>query len=129
DYIGKKHPEREAIGAVIFWRNIDKQVESLNETIKYNILLGIFGFLFIEVLIYFAIRFAVNSLEKEVKAQASNLIFSNWEINLSNNIIEKLREGVLVTDENKKIIRVNQAAIDITGYTEQELIGSSPKVL
>lgn len=129
DYIGKKHPEREAIGAVIFWRNIDKQVESLNETIKYNILLGIFGFLFIEVLIYFAIRFAVNSLEKEVKVQASNLILSNWEINLSNNIIEKLREGVLVTDENKKIIRVNQAAIDITGYTEQELIGSSPKVL
>ena len=37
-------------------------------------------------------------------------------------------EGILVTDANQKIIRVNQALTRITGYTETDILGQSPKI-
>lgn len=41
----------------------------------------------------------------------------------------QIKEGVMITDENQKIIRVNQAFQDITGYTEEEALGCSPAML
>ncbi len=39
------------------------------------------------------------------------------------------REGVTVTDANNKILRVNQSFTDITGYTNEEVIGKTPGML
>jgi diguanylate cyclase (GGDEF)-like protein/PAS domain S-box-containing protein len=128
DYIGKKHPDRKSIGAVVFWKNIDEQIKSLEQSIVYNIIYGVIGFLLVEILIYIAISFAVRTLERKVEIQANRIVKSNWELNLSNNLIEKLREGVLVTDENQNITRVNHAVIEITGYSEEELLGKTPEL-
>ncbi len=38
-------------------------------------------------------------------------------------------EGMLVTDENGAILRVNQAFTDITGYAEEEVLGRTPALL
>lgn len=37
--------------------------------------------------------------------------------------------GILVTDQNQKILRVNKAFTDITGYRPDEVIGLTPKIL
>lgn len=39
------------------------------------------------------------------------------------------QEGIVVTDENFNILRVNQAFIDITGYQAEEAIGKKPDIL
>ena len=39
------------------------------------------------------------------------------------------REGVVVTDANNKILRVNHSFTEITGYTNQEVIGKTPRIL
>jgi diguanylate cyclase (GGDEF)-like protein/PAS domain S-box-containing protein len=39
------------------------------------------------------------------------------------------QEGITVTDENNRIIRVNKAFTEITGYTVEEIIGKTPKLL
>ncbi|MGZ5055051.1 MAG: sensor domain-containing diguanylate cyclase, partial [Methylobacter sp.] len=39
------------------------------------------------------------------------------------------QEGILITDANQKIIRVNQAFTRITGYSMQEVIGNRPSML
>ena len=39
------------------------------------------------------------------------------------------REGVTVTDANNKILRVNRAFTEITGYTNEEAIGKTPGML
>ncbi len=39
------------------------------------------------------------------------------------------QEGVLITDAQARIVRVNRAFTRITGYTPQEVIGKSPRVL
>ncbi len=38
-------------------------------------------------------------------------------------------EGMLVTDENAKIIRVNQAFTRLTGYSAEDVIGKNPSML
>jgi diguanylate cyclase (GGDEF)-like protein/PAS domain S-box-containing protein len=44
-------------------------------------------------------------------------------------VFETTREGVMVTGVDKRIIMVNHAFCDISGYTEAEVIGQSPAIL
>ncbi|MFI3155903.1 MAG: EAL domain-containing protein [Methylococcaceae bacterium] len=44
-------------------------------------------------------------------------------------VFESTREGVLMTDAHKRIIRINRAFTDITSYTEAEAIGQLPSML
>lgn len=39
------------------------------------------------------------------------------------------QEGMIVTGPDRRILKVNQAFVRLTGYTEQELIGQSPRLL
>ncbi|SJM90575.1 putative Diguanylate cyclase [Crenothrix polyspora] len=39
------------------------------------------------------------------------------------------QQGIMITDSQSKIIRVNKAFTDITGFTLQEVIGQEPKLL
>jgi PAS domain S-box-containing protein len=39
------------------------------------------------------------------------------------------REGVVVTDANNKILRVNHSFTEITGYTNEDAIGNTPGIL
>jgi diguanylate cyclase (GGDEF)-like protein/PAS domain S-box-containing protein len=38
-------------------------------------------------------------------------------------------EGMMITDANSVILRVNQAFIEITGYTAEEAVGQTPRLL
>jgi len=40
-----------------------------------------------------------------------------------------IHEGILITDHNKNILRVNNAFTHITGYSEQEVTGKNPRIL
>lgn len=44
-------------------------------------------------------------------------------------VFDSTREGLMVTDLNKRIVRVNPAFTDITGYSEAEALGKTPKML
>ncbi len=39
------------------------------------------------------------------------------------------QEGMIVTDANGTILRVNHAFTSITGYTEEEVVGKNPRIL
>lgn len=38
-------------------------------------------------------------------------------------------QAMLITDANSRILRVNQAFVDITGYGAEEVVGKTPKIL
>jgi diguanylate cyclase (GGDEF)-like protein/PAS domain S-box-containing protein len=44
-------------------------------------------------------------------------------------VVFESQEGMFVTDETKKILRINKAFTEITGYTEEDIIGKTPAVL
>lgn len=54
---------------------------------------------------------------------------SNQSLRLSNIIIDQIREGLMVTDASGKIVRINHAFSEITGFSEQEVDGQTASIL
>ena len=40
-----------------------------------------------------------------------------------------VQEGIMITDAEEKILRVNQALIEMSGYSADELVGQTPRIL
>ncbi|WP_073202606.1 nitrate/nitrite transporter [Gracilibacillus kekensis] len=64
----------------------------------------------------------------------ASLIIIIWmyytdKLNLSNYIVNNAGQGILVTDENGKITKVNKAFEKITGYLEEEVLSTNPNIL
>ena len=43
--------------------------------------------------------------------------------------LESARDGIMITDLRGSILHVNQALVDLTGYSREELLGRSPNLL
>lgn len=43
-------------------------------------------------------------------------------------IFMQVNEGVIITDADSKVLTVNQAFCDISGFTEQDILGKTPKL-
>ncbi|MCK9328534.1 MAG: PAS domain S-box protein [Candidatus Cloacimonetes bacterium] len=50
-------------------------------------------------------------------------------LELLGNAIEEIKEGIVITDSNAKIIYVNKGYTSICGYTKEELLGRNPSIL
>ncbi|MDX2494909.1 MAG: EAL domain-containing protein [Desulfuromusa sp.] len=50
-------------------------------------------------------------------------------LQLSAKVFESTSEGIMVTDQNGKVLVVNSAFRHITGYSEIEIIGKNPRIL
>lgn len=51
------------------------------------------------------------------------------DLRLAAKVFESSVEGIVITDAETRILRVNQAFCDITGYEQSEAIGLTPKIL
>ncbi len=50
-------------------------------------------------------------------------------LELSSRVFTSTRDGILITDARNRILQVNDAFVRMTGYTEEELVGHTPRVL
>ncbi len=51
------------------------------------------------------------------------------QLRLFQRVVESAIEGIVVTNKNAEIIAVNPAFTSITGYTEAEVVGNTPRLL
>ena len=51
------------------------------------------------------------------------------QLYLGNLVFKHLQEGIIITDDMTRILQVNAAFTHITGYTQEEMIGKTPKIL
>lgn len=64
----------------------------------------------------------------------ASLILVVWmyfqgKMEIASQVIDHTIEGILVTDKGGKIISVNPAFTEITGYKEEEVVGKNPNIL
>ncbi len=70
-----------------------------------------------------------SSLEEEVQDRTQALQTSHDELQLYGKIFENTNEGIMVVDENIRIVAVNKAFVRIMGYEEEEVIGKGPNII
>lgn len=51
------------------------------------------------------------------------------QLRLAASVFDNALDGIMITDENFRIVAVNRAFTDITGYAAAEAIGNSPRML
>lgn len=56
-------------------------------------------------------------------------ILSEKELQLSAKVFENSSEGIMITDANTNIIKVNTSFLKVTGYNEDEILGKKPSIL
>lgn len=54
---------------------------------------------------------------------------SEEKLRLTNQVFTSTREGVVITDMNGRIVSINPAFSEITGYGESEVLGRTPRIL
>ncbi len=65
----------------------------------------------------------------QMKEQLNNLIILNEDLAISDMVINNALEGIIITDVNNVIIRVNDSMIRMSGYSKEELIGHNPRIM
>jgi diguanylate cyclase (GGDEF)-like protein/PAS domain S-box-containing protein len=93
----------------------------------------ILGFI-IALLVFLALRMRELALTLKKKSQYLEheiTIREETEKDLRRiaNVFHNSREGIVMTDPNKVIIDVNEAFCFLTGYSREEVIGKTPKIL
>lgn len=97
DYRGTLLPDRDDVGALVFWKNVDAPLNDLRTSQSYNIAYGIIGFIVIELLFFFAFRIGTRRLEQVIDKKTQQLQISkdrlseaqsiarvgNWEWNIT----------------------------------------------
>ncbi|THF56570.1 EAL domain-containing protein [Pseudothauera rhizosphaerae] len=71
----------------------------------------------------------VHELQHALRERDLALNASQRNLHLAEKVIESSLEGILVTDENARIVSVNPAFTRLTGYMPGEVLGRNPSLL
>ncbi len=56
-------------------------------------------------------------------------VFTDKELRLNASVFDSTSDGIMITNKDKVILSVNPAFTQLTGYTFEESVGQSPKIL
>ncbi len=104
---------------LVSWLVSDGQLSELLQLVKGS------GFvLFTTALLYALGRRYLKLIEEQVEARRLNEVY----LRNAAAVFETTQEGVVVTDHEQRILHVNPAMCKITGYSEAEVIGQTPRL-
>jgi diguanylate cyclase (GGDEF)-like protein/PAS domain S-box-containing protein len=71
----------------------------------------------------------IGDMARTFNALVENLAHATERLELFGNMFHGSNEALLITDANKKIVAVNPAFTEITGYSAEETIGKNPNIM
>ena len=74
-------------------------------------------------------RFEHEAIAEELAEEIEKREEAQEELMLSARIIANIREGIVVTDRENRIIRINDTFSRITGYRSEDVVGRRPNLL
>ncbi|MDX1319156.1 MAG: cache domain-containing protein [Oceanospirillum sp.] len=67
--------------------------------------------------------------EQDIEYQKAQLMDNSRELELSAQVFKNATEGIVITDARNRILAVNPAFSEITGYSEAEALGQNPSFM
>ncbi|WP_166422358.1 EAL domain-containing protein [Paraglaciecola sp. 20A4] len=117
--------DRFKANSIEFIKPVDKLSDFILKTSTTSIIILSVVFF----LIAFAISKAISNVVVSMQKTSNELLLSEEKLQLSSRVFRDTHEGIMITDAQQLIVDVNPAFTDITGYTHDEIIGQSPKIL
>lgn len=71
----------------------------------------------------------VGDLERRVDERTRRILEDQEKLMLSAKVFDCSAEGIIITDAEQRILTVNRSFVEITGYTLEEVVGKTPRVL
>ena len=71
----------------------------------------------------------LQALNRELKQEIRDRRLLEKELRLTSCVFEHSREGIMITDVDGHILRVNRAFTRITGWKQEEVVGKTPRLL
>lgn len=109
------------VGGFFYVREITKPIKHLEQTAK-KISLGDFS---AKAEVNTRTRDEINNLAESFNNMIGVLEKTTVSRDYFNNILNRMVDTLIITDSDTKITIVNQATLDLLGYTEEEIIGQA----
>jgi signal transduction histidine kinase len=97
DFQGQENPSVPDAGRVMIWIDASEQQAIFEKTVFTNITLALVAFLFLEVILYFVIRWVTNKLQSIIDQRTTQLAETNRTLAATNNelsvSLKKLKEA------------------------------------
>jgi PAS domain S-box-containing protein len=122
DYRGTTDVTLDNVGKIVFWSDITHSYTSFISDFKSNLIYAAIAYIFVELLLFFGIGKTTVLLNLKIKQRTKDL-------QLYAKIFNDTNEGINITDDKRNIILVNPAFSEITGYSQEEIIGKNPRFL
>lgn len=71
----------------------------------------------------------LREMNRNLRSEVERRRHAQNELALSAKVFEQSSEAIVITDADNKIVSVNRAFTEMTGYAAEEVIGQSPRVL
>lgn len=68
-------------------------------------------------------------INRSLKEKTLELEVARKELELTSHVFENSRLGIAITDQMGNIIKVNPHFSNLTGYTQHEVVGSTPRII
>ena len=72
---------------------------------------------------------ALEAANDKLRAEVTERARAAVNLRLAATVFESTGEGVVIADREQKVLAVNRAFTDITGYSAEEAVGSTPRLL
>ncbi|ANQ84446.1 EAL/GGDEF/PAS/PAC-domain-containing signaling protein [Azoarcus olearius] len=95
----------------------------------FVVALGLAGYLMIAILRLQRTSLALAGANEHLEERIQTLRLTESELHLYANVFTNASEGMAITDAQARIVAVNPAFTDITGYSIEEIHGRTPAVL
>jgi len=136
DYRGILNPSINDAGKIVFWKDVSDAHNNFFNNAINNLIYAAVGFVLIEILLYFGLRKTTKKLNKIIGKQTAQLktemaLKEAKELTLKkfSLAVEQNPSVILITDKSGIIEYVNLKFFELTGYSREEVIGKSPKLL
>lgn len=90
--------------------------------------IGVFQVAF-ELLLALAVCYGVYQNKLSLDSSIQSGESTKQQLQLLGAALEAAANAILITDSNANIVWVNQAFLELTGYTREEIIGQNPRIL
>jgi len=119
DYRASVDPTLPDAGRIVFWRDASPALASVQAAKRFNLLFALFGFVLLELLLYFGLRFGMRRLEREIDTRVQEVRRSEHRLQRAQDIAglahwdwDASGKRVVLSEQSRRMLDITDAVVE-----------------